>query len=310
MIVEKHHALLRRHLQRLQRAQESWSSRAGVKQDGPPLKWEPHRPDFLLELVPFHDHPLFQQAPEHLRSMALTCGWLAYNEKTVAIESQIISPACTYLIQGTVGDFNGGPHRAAIAQAMVDEAYHILLVVNSCDIARLQRGLQDLVVPQFELVSSMERAQSFHSERWKKILIQVATAIVSETLITDYLSALSSSAEVQPLNRITTEIHRRDEAAHNGIFKELGALLYGSLAPRERDFFVESLASPTEWFADPELDVWQAMLEQIGFPQTHTIINDCRLERQGRMTGLDLSTLEALLAELGLEQDIEHLMND
>ena len=112
----------------------------------------------------------------------------------------------------------------------------------------------------------MQRHQEKHPEKWKKILIQLATAVVSEVMVSEYLSRLSNATDIQPLNRITTEIHRRDESAHNGLFKSLGAVIYHGLNAREREFFVGALSQPSMWFASPELDVWEAMLTQIDFP--------------------------------------------
>ena len=294
---------LKRHISRLQRIQDSWDARAGVKQEQLSLDWDPRYPDFLIDLLPFHDHPDFIAAPEELKAKALTLGWLAYNEKTVAIESQIIGPACSHLLDGEIGDFRADTHRITISEAMVDEAFHILLVSRSSAISRSRRGLTDVVIPHCSLVTNMRRRQADFPEEWKKRLITVATSIVSETLITDYLSTLSSAPDVQPLHRVTTEIHRRDEAAHNGVFKSLGALLYHTLSRSEREFFLDVLAEPTRWFGDPELDVWHSMLTQIGFPKADQIIADCRAESELRATRLDLSTLEGLFADLGVSRE-------
>ena len=81
---------------------------------------------------------------------------------------------------------------------------------------------------------------------------------------------------IQPFNRLTVETHRRDELAHGSIFKGLAKSLYGSLTAHEREFFIEVLPRPVHWFANMELDVWQAMLRQIDFPATDRMIGDCR----------------------------------
>jgi hypothetical protein len=291
-----------RDIERLVKLLESWPNRANVRKAAPDegLVYDVSRPDFLVELLPFADHPLFLKAPEPYKQAALSCGWLAYNEKTVSIESKIVGPACMHLIDGNVPSFDGS-HREVVAQAVVDEAYHILLVVHANRLTRQQRGLQHLRIPSFELVTNMQRTQEEQSERWKKILIQLATAVVSEVLVSDYLSKLSNAASIQPINRITTEIHRRDESAHNGLFKSLGALIYHGLSPREREFFVRALTLPSTWFASPELDVWEAMLTQIGFPGAEQIIRDCKGQRQARGIHLDLKTLDTLFADLGVE---------
>jgi hypothetical protein len=294
---------LQRDRDRIERLTDSWSGRANVRKPGPDLTfdYDPRKPDFLTELLPFHDHPLFQKAPEEFKQAALSCGWIAYNEKTVAIESKIVSPACMHLIDGEVPGFPRHRYRSAVAQALTDEAFHILLVVQATGVTRQRRRLNELTLPSFELVSSMQQAQEKHPEKWKKILIQLATSIVSEVMVSEYLSRLSNAFDIQPLNRITTEMHRRDESAHNGLFKSLGAVIYHGLNAREREFFVGALSQPSLWFASPELDVWEAMLKQIGFPDAERMIADCRAQRRSKDIHLDLSTLESLFADLGVE---------
>jgi hypothetical protein len=184
---------------RIERLTDSWSSRANVRKTLPDLTldYDLDKPDFLTELLPFHDHPLYQSAPEPYKQAALSCGWLAYNEKTVAIESKIVSPACMHLIDGDVAGFRADRHRAAVSQALVDESYHILLVVQANGVTRWRRKLHELTIPSFELVANMRRHQEKHPERWKKILIQLATAVVSEVLVSDYLRLLADAPGIQ-----------------------------------------------------------------------------------------------------------------
>lgn len=297
---------LQRDRDRIERLTDSWPSRANVRKPllDLTLDYDPRKPDFLTELLPFHDHPVFlNAAPEH-KQAALSCGWIAYNEKTVAIESKIVSPACMHLIDGEVSGFPRHRYRSAVAQALTDEAFHILLVVQATGVTRQRRKLSELVLPSFELVDSMQQHQEQHPEKWKKILIQLATAVVSEVMVSEYLSRLSNAFDIQPLNRVTTEIHRRDESAHNGLFKSLGAVIYHGLDAREREFFVGALAQPSLWFASPELHVWEAMLNQVGFPDAGRMIADCRALRRSKDIHLDLTTLETLFADLGVENTL------
>jgi hypothetical protein len=82
----------------------SWADRAMVKKPERNLEvlYEEQKPDFVPELLPFFGHPLFVEAPEELRQKVLSCGWLAYNEKTIGIETKVISPACMHIIDGKV----------------------------------------------------------------------------------------------------------------------------------------------------------------------------------------------------------------
>ena len=74
---------------------DSWYTRATVRR---PWNWEPaldpDTPDFLTGLLPFRDDPVFQGSSPRLQSACLSAAWLIYNHKTIAIETQVIVPAC------------------------------------------------------------------------------------------------------------------------------------------------------------------------------------------------------------------------
>jgi hypothetical protein len=286
----------------LQRLANSWGRRARVKQpelDSETL-FDESKDDFIPDLLPFRDHPAFLAAPDGMRQQILSCGWLAYNEKTVDIESKIIAPACTHIIYGKLPGLQDGVSKQIAGQTLVDEAYHELLVLKACQVTRDRRGLGAMTLPESHLIVRMRGAQAECSAQWQKILVHLATAIVSEVFISDYLKVLSAEMTIQPFNRLTVDAHRRDELAHGSIFKGLAKCLYGSLNQHEREFFIEVLPKPVHWFANIELDVWQAMLQQIGFRATDTMIRDCRSANEENLARIDYSDLIALAEELGL----------
>ena len=96
------------------------------------------------------------------------------------------------------------------------------------------------------------------------------------------------------------EAHRHDELVHGSIFKGLARCLYGSLTQHERAFFTEVLPQPVHWFANRELDVWQAMLQHIGFRATDRVIRDCRRANEANLARIDYADLLTLAEELGL----------
>lgn len=296
-------ARLRCHSDLLDRLRRTWSDRASVRRADPAsgLTYDQQLPDFVTELLPFHDHPDYLKAPREFQQLALSCGWLAYNEKTASIEARIVNPACLHLINGEVDGFDPLRFRGTIAQAMADESFHIVMVDNACRLTRRHRDLNDLQIPRTDLVTSMLRCQDSYPERWKRILVQLATAVVSETLITDYLSVMSTAQGIQPINRITTEIHRMDEAAHNGLFRTLSSVLYGGLGKKECEFFVQSLASPCVWFGSADLGVWRSMLEQIRFPNAKRMLDDCEAQRRHHQDKLNVTTLRSLLGDFDVE---------
>ena len=286
----------------LQRLANNWGRRACVKRpelEGETL-FDASKDDFVPYLLPFQDHPAFLAAPEGMRTQILSCGWLAYNEKTLDIEAKVVAPACHHIIAGDVPGLQDGVSKQIASQTLVDEAYHELLVLKACQVTRDRRGLTAVTLPESQLIAKMRHAQAQCSTGWQKLLVHLATAIVSEVFISDYLKVLSQEMAIQPFNRLTVDTHWRDELAHGSIFKGLTKCLYGSLTQHERAFFLEVLPQPVHWFANGELDVWQAMLQQIGFPATDTVIGDCRSANEENLARVDYSGLITLAEELGL----------
>lgn len=283
----------------------NWHQRAQVKQKvdklrKPELSFDENRDDFRVDLLPFKNHPHFQQAPIEIKKKILSCGWLAYNEKTIEIESQIITPACNYIIGLQVPGVDDGISQQIASDTLVDEAYHVQLVVNACRVTRKQRNLEDLRLPSFALTTNMYREQSYYSEPWQKMLIQLATAIVSEIFISDYLNLLAKDQEIQPLNRIVVATHRRDEMAHGSIFKFLTKCIYRELNQEQKEFFINVLPKPVRWFANTELNVWKSMLQQIGFSQVESVINDCAASNEVDLMSIDYTDLISLAEEVGI----------
>lgn len=287
----------------LGRLAASWSRRAQVRK--PELDaslLDTDKDDFIPDLLPFRDHPLFESASPELRKAVLSCGWLAYNEKTVDIEAKIINVACQHIIEHDVPGLEDGASRELASETLIDEAYHILLVCRANEITRQQRGLAHVTIPECTLVHKMRACQDIHRERWQRILIQLATAIVSEVFISNYLKQLSDEMSIQPFNRLTVATHRRDELAHSHIFGNLAKCLYAALGAKERAFFSQVLPLPVRWFANLELDVWHTMLEHIRFPGTAQLIRECREVSEDNLATLDYSDLVSLADELGMLQ--------
>lgn len=284
---------------------DSWEARAAVKKNELDVDalYDATLPDFLIDLIPFKDHPDFVKASDELKLRALSCGWLMYNEKTIAIETKVISPACMHVIDGEIPGVNHEMCKEVMAQAFVDEAYHTLLLVNACRVTRQRRGLEHVKIPQFSLIKDMLAAQQQCPDPSRRAIINVVCATVSEVSISDYLKLLAGATSIQPLNTITTEIHRRDEATHSGIFKKIGQMIYHGLSADDREFFVQLLPKPLTWFASLELDVWHSVLRQIDFPGADRIIADCRGQQGYDLTRRDFSAVVEMANTLGIKAD-------
>lgn len=279
-----------------------WGDRATVKRQefDINLVYDPAEDDFLDELIPLQKHPMFQRYYEEFRTPLLACGWLAYNEKTIDIESQIISPACTDLIYKKIPGSAHEQVRWAAAETLVDEGYHVLMVVNAMRACKQWRGLEKMPVEGFDLTRKMNEAMNAAEEEWQKLLIRLATSIVSEVFISDYLGLLSDAKNIQPLNRMTTAAHKHDELAHSGLFKTFAKEIYAALNEEQKIYLATNLAKPIRWFASKELAVWQGMLEYIGFPNAREIVNDCATEGMSDLSRIDYSELIQLAEEVGI----------
>jgi para-aminobenzoate N-oxygenase AurF len=284
----------------LERLAGNWPRRAQVKKEEMRPLFVSDREDYLESLLPFRHLPQYLTASPELQSRVLSCGWLMYNAKTVQIENEIVNPSCLTIIEGQLPGLNEESSQLAVCETMVDEVYHIHLVERSSRLTRRRRGLEHLVIPRFNLVRHMQRRQEEFSEPWQKRMVQFATAAVSEIFISDYLHLLSESEEIQPFNRMTVAAHRQDEMVHGPLFRALAELFCSELTPAEKALFAAILPEPVTWFADRELDIWLALLEQIEFPNAEEMIRECRGAGTVDLSALDPSGVVSMAQELGI----------
>ncbi|MEU6389112.1 diiron oxygenase [Streptomyces sp. NPDC046939] len=293
----------------LSRLAANWPRRAYVKKDEldpffeagrPGEQGAPGKEDFLEGLLPFKDLPQYQSSSPEMKSRVLSCGWLMYNAKTTQIETEIVNPSCLDIIAGAMPGLRTADAQKAVCETMVDEAYHVHLVEQASRLTRSRRGLENLHIPQFNLVRHMRERQRTGTDPWHGQMVQFATAVVSEIFISDYLHLLSESEEIQPFNRMTVAAHRHDEMVHSPLFRSMAQLFSHDLTVEQRAAFADVLAEPVVWFADRELDIWLSMLRQIGFPKAEEMIRECRSLGAADLTSLDYSEIVTLAEEIGL----------
>lgn len=301
----------------LDRLRRRWEEQSQVRTDSLArmVEFDPEGgEDFLETLLPFKDHPIYQALPQETKSKILSCGWLAYNEKTVDIETKIVTPACLHMLSNQLPDLHDWSTKEAITEAMTDEAYHVLLVVNANRITRKHRDLESLEIGEFELATQLEKEKARHPEPWQKVFIQVATCIVSEIFISDYLKLLSAAEDIQPINRLMVETHWRDELVHGTIFKELTRLMHTEMTNKQKDFFKSILPKPVLWFGSYELDVWENMLKQLNIKNYKSMIEDIRHgEQKENLANMDYKDLIALCEELEIiktQSDYDFFRNE
>lgn len=296
----------------LQKMSCSWHKRAQVKKNENEefdieLVFDKNRADFRIDLLPFSNHPDFLSSSPELQQRILSLGWLIYNRKTVDIESRIVTPSCNYILYGDVPGLESEVSQQTVSEVMVDEAYHVLLVIRACRITCEQRKLLHISFPTFDLVSNLYKEQSQHAEKWEKILIQLAASVVSEVFVSDYLDLLCGDHNIQPFNRLTVEAHRADEASHHSIFKHLAKCMYHNLNQAQKNFFTQALLKPVHWFASQELLAWQSVLQQISFPSWERMTEDCISNNAKNLMKIDYSGLIMLADELEIKDFSQRL---
>jgi hypothetical protein len=282
---------------------ERWAKDAAVKGAELPLQslLEPEKPDFVEHLLPFREHPAYQDLDDETKRRILTCGWLIYNERIVRVETDIVSVACNDAIAGRLPGARTGAARESMAQALVDEAYHTLLVVRACRVTREQRGLTDLEIPLVSVVRRMHEYQAACDEPWKRDLVQLMSGVAVEMSISRYLSLLSTATDIQAFNRVVTALHRQDESMHVALFAELAREVFTALDSRKRDYVREVLPMPWLWFAEGELDIWRSVLRQIGFARGEAMMNDCVAEKSMKAGPRALADAQRFADSLGID---------
>ena len=247
---------------RLLRIERSWHHRAQIKAESRRLvdiRLDSHLPDFVDVLLPFHTDTRFCSYPEALKQRIRSAGWVLYNQKTIVIETEIICPACIDLLRaGTALSYTGA---ATVSQTLADEAFHSLFSINLCELTIAQRGLPSNWATLL-LTRHLCRAQKSMSEDSFK-LYRLGFAVVSESFISDYLTALSQSTDIQPVFRRAVELHKKDEAVHKNIFPLFTRDIHARLEMTGRTAFIEGIIDAVELFPRRDRDAWRSVLVQL-----------------------------------------------
>lgn len=282
----------------------SWERRAQVKRSGVlDIGFEPDLPDFLPELLPGTMRSAFLETSAPDQSRLLTYWWLAYNQKAIDIEHHVLMPACLRLLE-LANEAGNVVAADAVSQAMVDEAYHILLVRQANQRTLAERRLPAPGFPLCRTVERMREHQARFPAKWQRDLTVIGAAVVTEVFIKGYLGQLSQAEGVQPLSVLTTRAHLADEAVHASIFVILAEQLYRRLASHEREFLAEVLIRAMSWFPDPELPTLEVAIRTAALPGSEALVRGCRLDKR---PDIDYRELATFLGRVGVEDIDRHV---
>jgi hypothetical protein len=260
-------------------------------------------PDFPEHLVPVLGLPGEAQLDREAHARVLSAAWIAYNAKTHAIENEVILPACRLMLEERIPVRKDAAAVAALHQTIIDEHYHILMCHNAVGVTRRRRGLDELTFDPstWSVVRTLDtyRANLTGAER---DLVEIAFALAAETTINAFLSTISSAFDIQPMNRITVDMHRKDESGHAVVFRELVGSLYRGLDRGDRELFKDALVRGLVAFRAPDFDPW-VVVGKVG----DLDVSAEQLQEAASMRpapARDTGPLQALLADLGLTDEL------
>lgn len=282
---------------------ESWATRVAVKTSTLDVQsyYDASLPDFPPELVPFCDDPRSIQLDAATRRRLLAAAWVAYNEKTIDVETHIVTPACQLLLRGAFAGPETAAFKRIIVQTQVDEQFHILMCLEACLLARRMHGIEQLAVPQSLVVRSLQQALAGAGRREAEI-IQLGYAMVAEVTINGYLNLLANNRNIQPFNRETTALHRKDESSHHRIFRELARSIYSHLSGEEQAILTRALTSGLNAFVAADMNAWCSILEFLDIPEADDILQQCCRHGSAKPVVRDYSGFRSLLGELGIPE--------
>ena len=300
-----HDASLTRNV--LQRIGQSWDTRVAVRKERLDLGqyYDPAIPDFPISMVPFWDDPDFATLTQEQKLRFLAVAWVAYNEKAIYLENDIVQPACNLLFKGEFPGVSDPQVKQVIAQIQVDEQFHILMCLDICNVARTRHQVQDYVMPEPLVGVLLRRSVAAAVTPHDAAIIKLAYAAVAEMSINAYLNTVSSDMTIQPLNRINTDMHRRDEATHGIGFREIVGSIYRRMDAPAQAIFRTATGSALTDFTRPDMGSWESILMYMDVPARARILGKLAASSQGLVLRRDYGTLHALFDELGIKNDID-----
>ena len=190
-------------------------------------------------------------------------------------------------------------------QAMVDEQYHTLMHHNASVLTRRRRGwmLPESVLPPSRTVRAHREAVARAASPRAEALVRLAFTTVAETSISAYLGLLTEDDALQPVNRATVALHRRDELCHSSLAAELLKIVFAELGRTDRRVLLDALADGIVAFTGGDAATWAAIVEHERIPGGKELIV---LSRNGASTVISKLSIETgtatVLRELPNEQ--------
>ncbi|HYD80244.1 MAG TPA: diiron oxygenase [Paucimonas sp.] len=283
---------------------DSWASRVAVKTGDldPSRYYDKSIPDYPPHLVPFRDDPRYRALDPETRQRILAGAWIAYNEKTIDIEMSVTAPACALLLKGAFPGLDTLASKRLIAQTQIDEQFHVLMCLEACLLARKMHDLEALAIPRSLVTQELMKALSNAARPRDAELIRVAFAAVAEVTVNQYLNILADDRDIQPFNRETTALHRKDESTHHDIYKGMVKSVFGNFTGHDRAVFIQALTAGLEAFVKIDFGAWREILRFLDIEDADAIIDACLAANKSKRIVRDYSGFRSLLAEIGVQE--------
>ncbi|MDX2546557.1 AurF N-oxygenase family protein [Streptomyces sp. WI04-05B] len=286
-----------------------WGKRVAVKRDELDLDghFDAALPDFPEHLVPVLYLPGADRLDRDARERILSAAWISYNAKTAAIEDEIILPACRLMLQERIPVRRDDIAVDALHQTIIDEHYHILMCHNAVGVTRRRRDMADVRFAPgvWSVVQGRDSVRAGLSG-FDRDIVDIAFSLAAETTISGFLSTLATTQEIQPMNRITTDLHRRDESGHAVVFRELCGSLYQNLDGAQQRAFREALVTGLTAFRSADLEPWVTVAAQGGFEIDTGMLGEWAASRP--VPARDTGPLQVLLDDLGIGDDLAEMV--
>lgn len=264
---------------------------------------------FSPDFIPIMKHPLIAEQSEEIQRKIMVQQLYRYLDFTAKLEHVVVNRVAMSIANGYL-DFN--LPRAMVFDAYkiyCDEAYHALfsadLLMQVEDITGIRAVTQQLQ-PYF--IRRLHQLQHQYSESHMQELVEIFFVIISETLISGFLSDIPAAKDVKASVRAVIRDHAIDEGKHHVYFADFLRRIWPQLHPRYRKEISKLLPSLIYAFLSPDTDSIRVELTSYGIPRDQVeqvVAETFTTEIVSSHIANSISSLTRYLRELGILDDPE-----
>jgi len=239
---------------------DKWEVKSGVvcQPDFKSIGTELACPDFPKEYLPFYSEEFWHGLTNQIQTELLAWAWCIYNHKTIIIEQEIICAFCKIAITRSELFDVSYDYKLRLSQIQIDECYHTLMSLYGIKIIADARKIGFRLNSRLAIQEYVDQAKAQPAIEYEIALF--VASIISENAITAYLNILSNLDYVQKICRVITDIHRKDEATHSGIFVDLFNLNKKNISAENHGLIQQYLNKYITAFISYEDSVWNEIL--------------------------------------------------